>query len=84
MKSYGDKVNTNFQGNKIYKNCKNKITKITKIANLKHFWKNANIGLKKNKMENVVNDDLNLRSSDDSYHESNDESNDESNNECNT
>ena len=35
-------------------------------------------------MENVVNDDLNLRSSDDSYHESNDESNDESNNECNT
>ena len=47
MKSYGDKVNTNFQGNKIYKNCKNKITKITKIVNLKHFWKNANIGLKK-------------------------------------
>ena len=73
------------------------LLKSVKNIILKYFWKNANIKLKKkkNKTKNIINDDLNLRSSeenesddkfdnkpdDESDNKSNDKSDNESSNE---
>ena len=88
---YGDKINTNCQGKKIPKEnasykCLSLITLDFVIrANKKYYpqtlLEECKYEIKKNKMENLINDDLDPSSSDESNNESdngsdNDESND--------
>ena len=91
IKSYGDKVNTNDQGNKISKEnasykCLSLIMLDSVIRVNKKYCPQTLLEeykyiIKKNKMENLISDDLDLSSSDnESDNESNDGSdNDESN-----
>ena len=74
IKSYGDKVNTNFKGNKIPKeNASYKcfslimldsVDRVNKKYYLQTLLEECKYRIKKNKMENLINDDLNLSSSD--------------------
>ena len=76
IKLYGDKVNTNFQGKKIPK--ENELYKFLSLimldsvikANKKHYLQRlleeCKYEIKMNKMENLINDDLDLSSSDES------------------
>ena len=57
IKLYGDKINTNFQGKKIPK------------ENAQTLLEECKYEIKKNKMENLINDDLGLSSSDESDNE---------------
>ena len=73
IKSYGDKVNTNFQGKKIPKeNASHKGLSLTILdsiirVNRKYYpqtlLEECKCIIKKNKMENLINDDLDLSSS---------------------
>ena len=82
-----DRVNTNFQGKKMPKenasyNCLSLIMLDSVIrANKKYypqtFLEECKYVIRKNKMENFINDDLNLSSSDESDNESNNESDNE-------
>ena len=88
IKSYGGKVNANFQGNKIPKEnttykCLSVIILDSVIRVNKKYYPQTLLEeckyiIKKNKMENLINDDLDLSSSDESDNESGSESNDES------
>ena len=89
IKSYGDKVNTNFQGNKIPKeNATYKCLSLTMLdsvirVNKKYYpqtlLEECKYIIKNNKTENLINDDLHLISSDNkSGSESDSESTDES------
>ena len=74
MISYGDKVNTNFQGNKIPK--ENPLYKCLSLLMLhsvirinKNYYpqtllEECKYEIKKNRMEDLINDDLDLSSSD--------------------
>ena len=89
IKSYGDKVNTNFQGNKIPKEnatykCLSLIMLDSVIRVNKKYYPQTLLEeckyiIKNNKTENLINDDLHLISSDNkSGSESDSESTDES------
>ena len=91
IKSYGDKVNTNFQGKKIPKenaSCKCLSLIITDPVirlNKKYYpqilleeWKYE---IKKTKMENLINDDLDPSSSDESDNETGSDSDNDTDNE---
>ena len=83
IKLYEDKINTNFQGKKIPKEntsykCWSLIMLDSVIRANKNYYpqtlpEECKYEIKKNKMENFINDDLDLSSSDES---DNDESND--------
>ena len=74
IKSYGDKVNTNFQGKKVPKEnasykCFSLIMLDSVIRVNKNYYpqtllKECKYEIKKNKMENLINDDLDLSSFD--------------------
>ena len=83
IKLYGDKINTNFQGKKIPKeNASYKCLSLIMFdsvirANKKYYpqtlLEECQYVIKKNKMENLINDDLDLSSSDESDNESDNE-----------
>ena len=83
IKLYGDKINTNFQGKKIPKEnpsckCLSLIMLESVIrANERHYpqtlLEECKYVIKKNKMETLINDDLDLSSSDKSDNESDNE-----------
>ena len=83
IKLYGDKINTNFQGKKIPKeNASYKCLSLIMLdsvirANKKYcpqtLLEECQYVIKKNKMENLINDDLDLSSSDESDNESDNE-----------
>ena len=87
---YGDKVNTNFQGKKVPKeNASYKCISLVMLDSViranKKYYPQTLLGeckyvIRKNKMENLIDNDLNLSSSDQSDNES-DESDNESDNE---
>ena len=96
IKSYGDKKNSNFQGKKNTKReCVIQVLSLIMIdsiirENKKYYpqtlLEECKYIIKKNKMQNLINDDLDLSSSDNESdkefaNESDDESNDESNDE---
>ena len=95
VKLYGDKISTNFQGNKIPKEnasykCLSLIMLDSVIRTNKKYYPQTHLEeckyeIKKNKMENLINDDLDPNSSEDSDSESDNEfengsDNEESNN----
>ena len=73
--SYGDKANTNFQCKKRLKenaSCKcfsliilDSVIKVSKKCYPKIFLEECKYGMKKTKVENLINDDLDLSSSED-------------------
>ena len=79
IKMYGDRVNTNFQGKKVHKgNASYKCLSLIMLdsvirANRKYYpqalLEECKCVIRKNKMENLINNDLNLSSSDESDHE---------------
>ena len=83
IKLYGDKINTNFQGKKIPKeNASYKCLSLMMLdsvirVNKKYYpqtlLEECKCVIRKNKMENLINDDLDLSSSDESDNESDDE-----------
>ena len=85
IKLYGDKINTNFQGKKIPKEnasykCLSLIMLDSVITVNKKYYpqtllEECKYVIKKNKMEKLINDDLDLSSSDESDNESNNEFN---------
>ena len=91
MKSYGDKVNTNFQGKRIPKeNASYKCLSLTMLdsvvrVNKKYYrqtlLEKCKYKIEKNKMENLINDNLESRSSDELDNESDNESDNDSHNE---
>ena len=89
IKSYGDKINTNFQGKKIPKenasyDCFSLITLDSVVRANKKYYPQALLEeckyeIRKNKKHNLINDDLEQSSSDESDNEFDNESdNDES------
>ena len=94
IKTYGDKVNTNFQGQKVPKeNASYKCTSLVMLdsvirVNKKYYpqtlLEECKYAIRKNKMENLIKHDLSLTSSDESDNESDkgdNESDNKSNNE---
>ena len=91
IKSYGDKVNTNFQGKKIPKEnasykCLSLVMLDSVIRVSKKYYpqtllEECKYEIKKTKMENLINDDLDLSSSDETDNEFENESDNESGNE---
>ena len=90
IKLYGDKINTNFQGKKVPKEnasygCLSLIMLDSVIRVNKKYYpqtllKECKYEIKKNKMENLTDEDLDQSSSDESDNESDNEyDNDESN-----
>ena len=83
IKVYGDRVNTNFQGKKVPKeNASYKCLSLTMLdsvirVNKKYYpqtlVEECKYVIRKNKMENLINNDLNLSSSDESDNESDNE-----------
>ena len=74
IKSYGDKVNTNFQGTKYKKNASYKclsmimldsVIRVSKKYYPQTLLEECKNKIEKTKMENLINDDLDLSSSDD-------------------
>ena len=84
MKMYGDKVNTNFQGKKVPKeNASYKCISLIMLdsvirVNKKYYpqtlLEECKYVIRKNKMENLINNDLSLSSPDESDNESDNES----------
>ena len=93
IKMYRDSVNTNFQGKRVPKeNASYKCLSLTMLdsvirANKKLYpqtlLEECKYVIKKNKIENLINNDLSLSSSDESDNESVNESDNESDNESN-
>ena len=91
IKMYEDRVNKNFQGNIVPKEnalCKclslimlDSVIRIKKKYYPQTLLEECKYIMRKNKMENLINNDLNLSSSDESDNESANESDNESNNE---
>ena len=86
---YEDRVNANFQGKKVSKEnasykclsliVLNSIIRVNKKYYLQTFLEECKYVIRKNKMENLINDDLDLSSSDESDNETDNETdNDES------
>ena len=75
IKSYGDKVNANFQGKKIRKEnpsykclslvMLDSVVRVSKKQYPQTLLEECKYEMKKTKMENLINDDLDLSSSDD-------------------
>ena len=90
IKTYGDKMNTNFQGRKVPKeNASYKcislimldsVIRVNKKYHPQTLLEECKYVIRKNKMRNLINHDLSLSSSDESDNES-DESDNESDNE---
>ena len=90
IKMYGDRVNTNFQGKKDPKEntsykCLSLIMLDSVIRANKKFYPQTLLEeckylIRKNKMDNFINNDLNLSSSDESDNENENESDNESDN----
>ena len=80
IKTYGDKVNTNFQGKKVPKenaSCKcsslimlDSVIRAHKKYHPQTLFEDCKYEIKKNKMENLINDDFDSSSSDESENES--------------
>ena len=93
IKSYGDKINTNFQGKKMPKeNASYKCLSLIMLdsvirANKKYYpqtlLEECKYEIKKNKMENLINDDLDTSSSDESDESDNEFNNESDNDESN-
>ena len=93
IKMYGDRVNTNFQGKKVPKenaSCKcpsfimlDSVIRVNKKYYPQTLLEECKYVIRKNKMENLINNDLNLSSSDDGDNESDNESDNEFDNESN-
>ena len=91
IKMYEDRVNTNFQGEKVPKEnasykCLSLIMLDSVIRVHKKYYpqtllEECKYVIRKNKMENLINDDLDLSSSDQSDNESDNDSDSESNSE---
>ena len=87
---YGDRVNTNFQGKRVPKEnasykCLSLIMLDSVIRVSKKYYpqtllEECKYVIRKNKMENLINNDLNLSTSDESDNESDNESDDVSDN----
>ena len=90
IKMYGDRVNTNFQGKKVPKEnasykCISLIMLDSVIRVNKNYYPQTLLEeykyvIRKNKMENFINNDLRLSSSDESDNEDDNESDNESDN----
>ena len=90
IKLYGDKINTNFQGKKIPKEnatytCLSLIMLDSVIRASKKYYPQTSVEeckyeIKKNKKENLINDDLDLSASDESDSESDNGSDNETDN----
>ena len=88
-KSYGDKININFQGKKIPKEdvsykclsliMLDSVSRVNKKYYLQTLLEECKYEIKKDKMENFINDHADLSSSDESENESDNESENESN-----
>ena len=75
IKTYGDKINTNFQGKKIAKEnvsykclsliMSDSVVKVSKRYHPQILLEECKYEIKKSKMENLINDDLEPTSSDD-------------------
>ena len=87
IKTYGDRVNTNFHGQKVPKEnatykCISLLLDSLIRVNKKYYsqtlLEECKYAIKKNKMENLIDHDLTLSSSDDSDNESDNESVNES------
>ena len=84
IKMYGDRVNTNFQGKKVPKeNASYKcislimldsVIRVNKRYHPQTLFEECKYVIRKNKMENLINNDLSLSSSDESDNESDNES----------
>ena len=90
IKLYGDKINTNFQCKKYQKNASYKCLSLIMLdsvnrANKKYYpqtlLEECTYEIKKNKVGNLINDDLDLSSSDESDIESDNECDNGSDNE---
>ena len=91
IKIYGDRVNTNFQGkivpkeNVLYKCLSlimlDSVVRVNKKYYPQTLLEECKYVIRKNKMETLINKDLNLTSFDESDNESDNESDDESNSE---
>ena len=91
IKIYGDRVNRNFQGKNVSKeNASYKCLSLIMLdsvirVNKKYYpqtlLEECNYVIRKNKMENLINNDLYLRSSDESDNENDNEGDNESDNE---
>ena len=87
---YGDRVNTNFQGKKVPKDhvsykfisliMLDSVTRVNKKHYQQTLLEECKYVIRKNKMENLINNDLSLSSSDENDNES-DASDNESHNE---
>ena len=83
IKMYEDRVNTNFQGKKVPKengSCKclslimlDSVIRVNKNYYPQTLLEECKYVIRKNKMENLINDDLDLSSSDESDNESDNE-----------
>ena len=90
IKMYGDRVNTNFKGKKVPKenaSCKclslimlDSVIRANKKFYPQTLFEECKYVIRKNKMENLINNDLNLSSSDESDNENDNESDNESDN----
>ena len=90
IKMYDDRVNTNFQGKTVPKEntsykclsliMLDSVIRVNKNYYPQTFLEECKYVLRQNKMENLINDDLNLSSSDESDNESDNESDSESDN----
>ena len=91
IKMYEDKVNTNFQGKKVPKEntsykclsliMLDSVITVNKIYYPQTLLEECKYVIKKNKMESLINDDLDLSSSDESENESDNESDNKTDNE---
>ena len=90
IKLYGDKINTNFECKKIPKEkasykclsliMLDAVIRVTKKYYPQTVLEECKYEIKKNKMENLINDDLDISSSDESDHESDNEFDNETDN----
>ena len=90
IKMYGDRVNTNFQGRKAPKEntsykclsliMLNSVVRVNKKYSPQTLLEECIYVIRKNKMENLINNDLNLSSCDESDNENDNESDNESDN----
>ena len=91
IKMYGDRVNTNFQGKKVPKEnasyeclsliMLDSIIRVNKKYYPQTLLEECEYVIRKNKMEDLINDDLDLRSSEESDNKSDNDSNNETDNE---
>ena len=88
IKMYEGRVNTNFKGKRVPKeNASYKylpliiLDSVIRVSNEKYYLEECKYIIRKNKMENLINDDLDLSSSDESDNETDNETDNESDSE---